>query len=178
MRTNRFFSAIIVGILTVGAFVSGASAQSRSLEQQINRQIHMVTNYGVFDHITFQVNGPIVTLSGKVNSNGTKGEAANRVKHIAGVEKVINNIEYLPPSSFDDSIRQRVLATLARGGLGGYFWESNPDVRIIVENGHVTLEGYVMNSGDVNRANVLANGVSGVFSVQNNLRVGDDPYHS
>ncbi|MEP6849639.1 MAG: BON domain-containing protein [Acidobacteriota bacterium] len=178
MKKTSLFTAIILGILAVGFLVAGASAQSRTVDQQVNRKIHMLTNYGVFDHITFQVNGPVVTLSGKVNSLGTKSEAGASVKRIPGVEKVINNIEYLPPSSFDDSIRQRVLATLARGGLGGYFWEANPDMRIIVENGHVTLEGYVMNSGDVNRANILANGVSGVFSVQNNLKVGDDPYHS
>ena len=39
----------------------------------------------------------------------------------------------------------------------------------MVDNGHVTLEGYVANRGDYNLANILANGVSGVFSVQNNL---------
>lgn len=178
MKKTSFFTAIILGILAVGMFAVGASAQSKTIDQQVNHKIKMLTNYGVFDHITFQVNGPVVTLSGKVNSLGTKSEAEASVRRIQGVEKVINNIDNLPPSPMDDSIRRSTLRTLAAGGLGGYFWETNPDVRIIVENGHVTLEGYVMNSGDVNRANILANGVSGVFSVQNNLKVGDDPYQS
>ncbi|MGH7783192.1 MAG: BON domain-containing protein [Candidatus Binatia bacterium] len=150
----------------------------QSIEQQVNHKILMLTNYGVFDHITFQVNGSIVTLNGKVNSLGTKSEAEASVKRIPGVERVINNIENLPPSPMDDSIRRRTLQTLARGGLGGYFWEPNPDIRIIVQNGNVTLVGYVMNEGDLNRANILANGVSGVFSVKNNLAVGKDPYRS
>lgn len=44
-------------------------------------------------------------------------------------------------------------------------------MRIIVDNGHVSLEGFVANRGDYNLANILANSVPGVFSVQNNLKV-------
>jgi len=178
MKRTSFFNAIILGILAIGVFTVGGSAQSKTIDQAVNHKIRMLTNYGVFDHITFQVSGPIVTLSGKVNSLGTKSEAEASVKRIPGVEKVINNIENLPPSPMDDAIRVKTLRTLSAGGLGGYFWETNPDVRIIVENGHVTLEGYVMNQGDLNRANILANGVSNVFSVTNNLIVGKEPYRS
>ena len=178
MRRFNTFTAIIIGILALAVVSVSAQKSPRTMEQQINKEIHMLPNYGVFDHITFQVNGPIVTLSGRVNSLGTKSEAEAYIKKVPGVERVINNIENLPPSPMDDAIRAKTLRALAAGGLGGYFWEPNPDVRIIVENGHVTLEGYVMNSGDLNRANILANGVFGVFSVQNNLVVGKDPYRS
>jgi hyperosmotically inducible protein len=180
MKRIYTFAAIIMAVFALSfTTVEARSLKSKpiqSMEQQINHKILMLPNYGVFDHITFQVNGSIVTLNGKVNSLGTKGDAAAAVKRVPGVERVINNIENLPPSSFDDAIRRNTLRTLAAGGLGGYFWESNPDVRIIVQGGNVTLEGYVMNEGDLNRANILANGVSGVFSVTNNLRVGKDPY--
>jgi hyperosmotically inducible protein len=180
MKRIYILAAIIVVVFALSFTTVEArglkSKPVQSLEQQVNHKILMLPHYGVFDHITFQVNGSIVTLSGKVNSLGTKSDAAASVKSIPGVERVINNIENLPPSPMDDAIRVRTLQTLARGGLGGYFWESNPDVRIIVEGGHVTLEGYVMNSGDLNRANILANGVSGVFSVTNNLIVGKSQY--
>ena len=85
---------------------------------------------------------------------------------------MINNIENLPPSSFDDAIRRQALRTFSRYNLSGYFWEVNPDVRIIVENGRLTLEGNVMNSGDYNLFNVTANGINNVFKVTNNLVVG------
>ena len=181
MKRIYTFAAVIAAVFAF-AFTSvearslnaPSSKPTQSIEQQVNKKIHMLNHYGVFDHITFQVNGGVVTLNGKVNSLGTKSEAAASVKRIPGVEQVINNIENLPPSPFDDSIRRRTLQTLARGGLGGYFWEINPDVRIIVKNGHVTLEGYVMNQGDKNRAYIYANGVSGVFSVTNNLIVGEE----
>ena len=48
----------------------------------------------------------------------------------------------------------------------------DPDVRIVVNHGNVTLEGYVLNSADANTMNILANGIPGVFSVKNNLVVG------
>lgn len=181
MKRIYSFAAIIMAVFalsfsTVEARSLSGDKLDKTIEQQIQHKILMLPNYGVFDHIAFQVNGSIVTLTGKVNSLGAKSDAAASIKRIPGVERVINNIENLPPSSFDDSIRRRTLLTLERGGLGGYFWESNPDVRIIVDGGHVTLEGYVMNSGDYNRAYILANGVSGVFSVTNHLIVGKSQY--
>jgi len=46
-----------------------------------------------------------------------------------------------------------------------------PSIHIIVENGHVTLEGVVANQTDKNLCNIRANGVRNVFSVTNNLQV-------
>ena len=99
------------------------------------------------------------------------------MEDIAGVTKVINKIEVLPLGSFDESIRRDLYRTLSNsGGLSRYLWTVNPSVRLIVDRGNVTLEGYVSNKGDYNLANILANGVSGVFSVRNNLIVGKEQY--
>jgi osmotically-inducible protein OsmY len=46
-----------------------------------------------------------------------------------------------------------------------------PPIHIIVNNGDVALEGVVATKFDKDVANIQANGVSGVFSVTNNLRV-------
>ena len=53
---------------------------------------------------------------------------------------------------------------------------SSPDVRIIVEHGKNTFEGYVSRSGDSNTLNILANGISGVLGVRNNLVVGKQSF--
>lgn len=152
--------------------ISNNSVSTRSVEQQIHKKLLGLPNYGIFDVIKYQVNGGTVILTGKIYSLGTKGAAESAVKRIPGVTEVINNIENLPPSSFDDQIRRQALRTFSRYNLSGYFWENNPDVRIIVENGRLTLEGNVMNSGDYNLFNVAANGINGVFRVTNNLVVG------
>ncbi|HKX82716.1 MAG TPA: BON domain-containing protein, partial [Pyrinomonadaceae bacterium] len=55
--------------------------------------------------------------------------------------------------------------------LSRYLWPTNPSVRLIVDRGKIFLEGYVANRGDYNLMNIAANGVSGAFSVTNNLKI-------
>ena len=178
---NKFRSFFALSIAIIALSVLGVSAQNKaaqvnSVEKQVYKELITLPRYGVFDHIAFQVNGSTVTLTGKVYSLGTKNQAARFVKDVPGITTVVNNIEELPPSSFDDHIRREALRSFSNYGLSRYFWETRPDVRIIVDHGHVTLEGYVANSSDFNTLNILANGVSGVFSVKNNLVVGKELY--
>jgi osmotically-inducible protein OsmY len=178
---NRLRSFLFVISAIVGVFQAGAVAQSfapastitdRAIEQKVSKKLRNLMRSNVFDHITYQVTNGTVTLGGKVITLGTKSEAANRVKDIDGVVSVINNIDELPPSSFDDRIRIAALRTFVNGGPAQYFSDRNPDVRIIVENGRLTLEGYVSSKADKNTLNVLAHGINGVFEVTNNLVVG------
>ena len=177
----KYVRNFLVLAIAVAAFsVVGVNAQSysnskastKTVEQQIYKKLLGLPNYGVFDVIKYQVNGGTVVLSGKIHSLGTKSAAESAVKRIPGVTEVVNNIENLPPSSFDDAIRRQALRTFSQYSLSGYFWENNPDVRIIVEDGRLTLEGNVMNMGDYNLFNVTANGINNVFKVTNNLVVG------
>ena len=173
---------LVLSFIFLSFSVSGVDAQSNridasqsTLERKVFKELIKLPYYGVFDHIAFQVDGNNVTLFGKVANARNKKDAERWVEDIKGVGSVVNRIEILPLSGFDNSIRYQTLRTIANsGGLYRYFWEPNPSVRIIVKNGHVTLEGYVANRGDYNLMNILANGVSGVFSVQNNLIVGKD----
>jgi hyperosmotically inducible protein len=172
------FAILAVSFVTVNAQDYSGVKSTQTLERKVFKKILSLPYYGVFDHIAFKVDGSTVTLYGKVNSLGTKRDAAQAVKRISGVETVINNIDELPPSGFDNTIRRETIRSFARNGgsLYRYLQEPNPSMRIIVENGHITLEGYVSNKSDSNLANILANGVSGVFSVKNNLIVGKEEY--
>jgi len=156
---------------TAQSFAPAAKA-SRSVDEQVYRKLRGLMRSNVFDYITWQVNGDTVTLSGKVHTMGTKREAASRVKDIAGVTRVVNNIDELPPSPFDDRIRRAAYAEFTSRGPAQYFGHPNPDVRIIVENGRMTLEGYVAREADSDLLNVLAHGIPGIFEVTNNLIVG------
>ena len=175
MKIYRNFIAFTLAILAF-SFVS-VSAQSlsdagttQSIERQVQKKILKLPYYEVFDHIGFNVNGGTVTLTGKVRNARNKKDAEAYVKDVPGVMNVVNNIEILPVGSFDDSIRVNLYRTLSNSGaLSRYLWTVNPSVRLIVDGGHVSLEGFVANRGDYNTMNVLANGVAGVFSVTNNL---------
>jgi hyperosmotically inducible protein len=88
------------------------------------------------------------------------------------VARVVNNINVLPLSSFDDQIRAATFRSIARtGGLYRYLMGVNPSLHIVVDHGRVTLEGVVSGKGDRTLAYMAANRVPGAFSVVNNLRV-------
>jgi hypothetical protein len=96
------------------------------------------------------------------------------VKGINGVDKVDNQIEVLPLSGHDDRLRRSLYRTIyGFTPLNRYALPVIKPIRIIVKNGNVTLEGVVDRQTDKDMVNIRANGVHGVFSVTNNLRVGE-----
>jgi hyperosmotically inducible protein len=60
------------------------------------------------------------------------------------------------------------------GSLSRYSWSAVPSIHFIVNSGHVKLEGVVDNQADKDAAGIRANGVPGVFSVQNRLIVASN----
>lgn len=181
MKTIRYFLILAIAIFGLSQFNVQAQSFSvgnqnadQAIEKKVFKEILTMPYYGVFDNISYQVVDGTVTLYGKVYDATNKKSAERIVKKIDGVETVVNNIEILPLSRFDDSIRIRTLNTLAdRGGLYRYLIGNNPSMRIIVERGNVTLEGFVNSKGDATLANILANQVAGTFSVNNNLKIAD-----
>ena len=144
----------------------------RRLEREVRHELVTLPYYDVFDNLEFRVDGDHVTLSGQVVRPTLKSGAEKVVKNIEGVEKVTNSIEVLPLSPNDDRLRVAVYrAIYGHAALQRYSVRSVPPIHIVVKNGNVTLEGVVADEGDKNIANIQANGVSGVFSVKNNLRV-------
>jgi hyperosmotically inducible periplasmic protein len=141
--------------------------------EKVRKELVTLPYFGVFDNLGYQVEGGTVTLYGQVVKPITRQDAERRVARIEGIDRVVNNIEVLPLSGFDDSIRARAYRTIFRtGSLYRYAMGANPSIHIIVKNGHLTLEGVASNQMDSQLANMAAGSVSGVFSVTNNLRVG------
>ncbi len=170
---------IACGTLLTGALQAqdnGGNQNSTAPEARITHQVRheLVTlpYYGVFDNLEFSVDGSAVTLRGQVVRPTLKSDAENVVKRIEGVEYVNNQIRVLPLSPNDDRIRLKAYRAIYRQpALNQYALRAVPTIHIVVENGHVTLEGAVARQMDKNIANIQANTVSGVFSVTNNLRV-------
>jgi hyperosmotically inducible periplasmic protein len=178
----------------------GAEQNQQSIirmAKAIRKQIVTLPNYGVFDDINFSINNNVVTLTGSVSRPTLKNSAEDVVKKVEGVRQVVNKLQVQPQSSMDDNIRRRVYAavygtpSLSRYNpnrgipafrspasfAGGVTNDPPPGfhpIHIIVNNGHVTLTGVVDNEGDKSIAGIKANGVSGVFSVDNELRVASE----
>jgi hyperosmotically inducible protein len=142
------------------------------LVKEVRHELIMLPYYGVFDNLAFRIDGRTVILEGQVVQPVVKSDAGNSVKRIEGVEKVVNNIEVLPPSPMDDRIRRAVYQSIySYGPLFKYGGMAVPPIHIIVKGGRVTLEGVVDNETDKGLAGMRANQVPGTFQVTNNLRV-------
>ena len=101
-----------------------------------------------------------------------KSDAARAVERIEGVDKVVNDIEVLPPSPVDERIRRAAYRSIySYEPLFKYGNMAVPPIHIIVKNGRITLDGVVDSEADKNLAGMRANQISGTFQVTNNLRV-------
>jgi len=180
---GRMSSIFLTGLLAMSAgwaqnkehndaFVAGPENEGR-IAREVRHQLLMLPYYGVFDDLAFRLDGSTVILMGAVVRPSLKPDAERAVKGIEGVTNVVNEIKVLPPSPMDNQIRRAVYHAIYSDPQLSirYGFRALPSIHIIVENGHVTLEGVVANQADKNLVYLRANGVPNVFSVTNNLRV-------
>ena len=152
----------------------GLSARGvERIQKEVRHELILLPYYGVFDNLAFQVSGDgVVTLIGQVVQPTIKSDAENVVKKVEGVEKVVNNIEVLPASPNDDRIRRATYRSIySNSVLSQYSLRAVPPIHIVVNRGHITLEGVVARQMDKQVAEIQAKSVPGAFSVTNNLRV-------
>lgn len=194
----RIGSATVIlalwGVLAAQTPAANEQAMVR-MARDIQREILTLPEYGVFDSIRFSFKGSdTVVLRGYASRPILKSSAENVTKKVEGVVKVDNQIEVLPLSPNDDAIRFRTYVaiyghpTLARynpnrgtplfmsrlslaNGITNNPPPGNHPVHIVVKNGNVTLEGVLLNAGDRTIAELQANGVTGAFSIINNIEV-------
>jgi len=164
--------AAVLALFSVPMFAK--SEQPRDMNDAVRHALVMLPYYNVFDDLSYNVNGGVVTLSGAVTWPVVKSDAEHAVRRIPGVTQVVNNIKVLPLSPMDNQIRRaEYRAIFSYASMYRYAMGAIPSIHIIVDNGHVTLTGVVDNQGDKNIAAIRANGVPGVFSVTNDLRVAE-----
>jgi len=170
-----FVAAFAISASAVLAAPANSPQDDARTANKVRKELVTLPYYGVFDNLAYKIEGGTVTLYGQVVDAVTRKDAENRVKKIEGVDRVVNNIQVLPVSGMDNSIRVRTYRTIARtGSLYRYFMGTNPSIHIIVSRGRVTLEGVVSNRMDSQLAYTAARQVSGVFEVTNNLRVENE----
>ena len=167
-------SAFRMVMVAIFALVS-AAAQDKpagALEGAVFKAIWLEPHFGVFDNLSFKLDGSEVTLLGQALLPITADNVGARVGKVPGVTKVINEIEVLPVSENDDSIRLRAYRALfGAADLYRYGLAANPSIHIIVKNGRLTLEGVVSTESDGRRAVMAVRGLSGVFSTKSNLKI-------
>jgi hyperosmotically inducible periplasmic protein len=201
------FSLAAPAIIAQNPSPTWAQDDTLRIAKEVQKRLARLTNYSVFDWITFGFHGKTVVLKGYASRPTLKSSAAAALKGIEGVESIDNQIEVLPNSPNDDRIRAAVYnriytqpslrkynanqGSLAQamgpGGrsvamMAGGITNDPPigfhAIHIIVKNGNVTLYGVVNNQMDAEIAYVQANSTPGVFSVDNDLIVPGPPSKS
>ena len=198
MRQSSSFVRVAVAAALLWWVGVGHSLPQKPVREELVENIRKVLTalpyYGMFDHLVFELEEGRVTLGGYAFQSVLKTWAEREVSRVGGVAKVDNQIEVLPASTNDDRIRMAVFRAiykeqgLAGYGFGGETWKAFAGyehellyfqreplgifpIHIIVKHGNVILAGLVASQEDKSLAGVKANGISGVFSVTNNLRV-------
>jgi hyperosmotically inducible protein len=198
MRQRELPISLALAVVLLSMVGVGQALPQKPVREELVDNVRKVLTalpyYGMFDHLVFQLEDDRVTLGGYAFRPVLKAWAEREVSRVAGVGKVDNQIETLPVSTNDDRIRMAVFRAiyqdpgLAGYGFGGETWRAFAGyehellyfqreplgiypIHIIVKHGNVILVGLVADDKDKSLAGIKANGVSGVFSVTNNLRV-------
>ncbi len=157
-------------IVVAGETVSDAQLEKKLATKLAYDRVGYRDN--AFNYFAVGVRDGVVTLQGETINDVARDSALGIVQRMPGVKDVISEVKVLPVSNFDDAIRIRAARAIYRDSvLVRYATDPVDPIRIVVENGHVTLYGTVQNQMDKNIAGLRANGVFGAFSVDNKLSV-------
>ena len=155
--------------------VAGEAVPDGQLQQKLARKLayDRVGYYdNAFNYLALSVKDGVVTLNGDTVNEMAKDSALAIVARTPGVKDVVNGVNVLPASLFDDSLRARMARAIYRDSvLGRYASDPVDPIRIVVDNGHVTLYGTVQSTMDKTIAGMRAGSVPGAFSVENKLVV-------
>ncbi len=155
--------------------VAGETVPDDQLQQKLAKKLayDRVGYYdNAFNYLALSVKDGVATISGDTLNDVAKDSALAIVARTPGVKDVVSQVNVLPVSIFDDSIRVRTARAIYRDSvLGRYAIDPVDPIRIVVDNGHVTLYGTVESAMDKTIAGIRASAVPGAFSVENKLVV-------
>ena len=170
---KTLFASLVVGLSVLSASPAFSQAIERKDLQVFNDiadQVNRYTQLTIFDSISASVSDGRVVLSGWVTMPYKRDDIEKRLRSVEGIASVDNQIGVLPVSHFDDELRFRIARAIYSHSL---FWNyaamANPPIRVVVNRGHVTLEGVVQSNVERMLARSLASSF-GAFDVKNDLK--------
>jgi osmotically-inducible protein OsmY len=132
--------------------------------------------FTVFDDADVEVNEGVAVLTGYVTMPYKSEAMVELASRVDGVQQVVDKLEVLPVSGFDDQIRYAAAVRIYNDPL---FWnyaiQVNPPIHIVVKHGRVTLTGVVVSEVERRKAEQIARSIFGVLSVENKLRLEREP---
>jgi len=159
----------LIAVMPVAASAAPDLKDVRILDD-VTATVNGCPHFTIFDDVSVSVEDGIVTLAGKTTMGYKRDELQRRVAAIASVKQVVNQLEVLPASTFDDTLRQQIArAIYGNANFWTYAAMRNPPIHIIVDRNRVTLTGLVRSETDRRLAQALANQFN-ALSVANELK--------
>jgi len=152
--------------------VAGKDVPDAELAGQLDRKLYYdrMGYDNLFNYVTASVQNGVVVVSGEVLNAAGRDSALALVDNTPGVKDVVNDIKEASASIFDDRIRLQAARLIYRDSvLRRYAIDPAFPIRIVVDNGKLSLYGTVATQMEKNVAGIRAGEVFGAFSVQNNL---------
>ena len=132
-----------------------------TLARRVGERIRSYERYSVYDYVDGRVGNGIVSLTGAVSAPEKLSNILERVAKVNGVQDINNTIEVLPVSRSDDRLRVAIVSAIYGDPAFENYSRVDPPIRVIVNNGHVTLIGYVRSQEERIRAESSARMIFG-----------------
>ena len=169
----RFIAAITV-VLALSAPAWAADRKDLQVARDVSKQVMTYPQFSIFDAVHMQVDNGIVTLLGKVTMPYKKNDIEKRVAKVDGVTRIVDKVDVLPVSTWDDELRYRIArAIYGNANFWHYAASANPPIHVVVDHGRVTLTGVVQSEVDKMLARSLVT-QNGVMSVTNKLQTAEE----
>jgi osmotically-inducible protein OsmY len=163
------------GIERVESTIAIARAESDTqLAAEVRKRLKTYPHYTVFDYIDGTVHDAVVTVTGSVTTELKQSQITERIEDVPGVAEIKNELSVLPVSQSDDRIRRAIANRIYRDPVFGNYSRVNPPVHVIVDHGHVSLIGIVLSEVERAKAYTVARSMSGVFTVDNQIRLSSE----
>jgi osmotically-inducible protein OsmY len=161
-------------VMLVGSTASAQERKDLQIFRDISDQVNRYSRFTIFDDVEASVTEGRVELTGWVTMPFKKDDLERRVRRVEGVTDVVNRIDVLPVSQFDDELRFRISrAIYGNSSFWNYAAMANPPIHIVVNRGRVTLTGVVQSNVERMLARSLATGF-GSFEVKNALKTDEE----
>jgi hyperosmotically inducible periplasmic protein len=174
MKARLAMATMVLTLCAQGAFAMDEGRKDLQIFNDISKAVNRYAQFTIFDDVAANVKDGVVTLTGKVTMPYKKSDIEKRVAKVEGVTKVVDKIDVLPVSQFDNQLRFRIArAIYGNSNFSDLAIMANPPIHIVVENGRVTLTGVVRSEVDKMLARSLASG-RGEFSLKTELKTDQE----
>src|SRR3954451_3023420 len=167
-QTGLLLAALL--LCAQGALAQPAERKDLQVFNDVSNAVNRYEQFTIFDDVSAGVKNGVVTLEGKVTMPYKRDDIEKRVAKVEGANRIINNVDVLPVSTWDDELRYRIArAIYGNATFWSYAASANPPIHIVVDRGRVTLTGVVQSEVEKMLARSLIT-QNGVLSVTNKLQ--------